>query len=921
MKLMNVLATVVVAVAALACLSQAQGADSSTLTPTKLRCEYLTNPKGLDAPAPRLSWILETKDEAAIGLSQKAYRVRVDSTKDDAAKLQGKIWDTGWVESNATAQIVYKGKTLESDSAYYWTVQIKDQDGAISNASDVACWTTGLFDQAEWTAKWIGTGYLPEGETDIAKTSGRNPATGRFDSPWVRKTFELKSAPASAQLFVASCGYCDVYVNGEKVDKDSVLAPNVSNHKYRARYIAYDIAPLLREGRNVIALWLGAGWGVYGEYSAENGRPLTPIVLAQTDIVAADGAKTRVVTDSSWKIAPSYISTCGAWTFGGFGGEHVEASQVDPNWNKIDFDDSAWKTATEFAPKLEISAQATPINVLTAPIKPISVEKKGDNVWRVDMGVTFAGFTRVKLHGKPNQTINFEYSERAQETKTFNLFSSITLDENGDGVFQNQFNYSSGRWITISGLEEEPKLDDIVGWNIHTNYQSAATCETSSDLQNWIYNTGRWTYENLSIGGYVVDCPQRERMGYGGDAHATSESGMYNYDLEAFYYKWLQDWRDCQKDYPNGWLPNTAPTYWGGGGPSWGGIVITLPYTYYMQYGDTRILEENFAMIEKWLGFLESNVKDGLLQKYGDEWKFLGDWLWPGAPDGPNSHTPQALCLNNLYLVFNLETAAKIARVIGREDRAEEWTKLADVTRKAINKEYYKAAEGSYHDDAQAVLALALLANVPATEEDTKRVEARLRDAIMVDSKGHIGAGITGGGLLFRYLRQENLDDLAYSTLKQTEYPGWGFMREHDATTYWEAWELDRPGHSLLHSSYLFPVAWYVSNLLGIQRDDQVVGFRKFVVRPPKASDTDLTYARGSYNSIVGLIKSSWEKKDSGMELSVVVPPNTSATIYVPKTSASGKVAAPKGASAVAENDEYAVFSVGSGSYVFKETK
>ncbi|MGI6400797.1 MAG: family 78 glycoside hydrolase catalytic domain [Thermoguttaceae bacterium] len=918
MKTLNILTTLAVAVVALASATFTQGADS-TLKPTYLRCEYLTNPKGLDALQPRLSWILETQDPTAIGQSQKEYRIRVDATQDAAQDLQGELWDSGWIASADTAHIVYQGK-LESDSAYYWTVQIKDQDGALSAPSDVAKWTTGLLNQSEWTGKWIGTGYLPEGETDVAKTSGRNPETNRFDSPQLRKTFELNSAPKSAQLFVASCGYCDVFVNGEKVDKDSVLAPNVSNHNYRARYITYDIAPFLKSGKNVIAFWLGAGWSIYSEYSVENNRPHTPIVLAQTDIVLENGSKTRVVTDGSWKISPSYTSVCGNWHFGNFGGEHIDAKLENPDWNKVDFDDSAWKTATEFAPQLEITAQATPINVLTDPIHPVAVEKKGDDVWRVDMGVNFAGWTRVKLHGKPNQTIRFEYSERAQDAMTFNLFSSITLDENGDGIFQNRFNYSSGRWITIYGLDEKPNLDDIVGWSIRTNFDDAATCETSDDLQNWIYNVGRWTYENLSLGGYIVDCPQRERMGYGGDAHATSESGMYTYAVEAFYYEWLQDWRDCQKDYPNGRLPNTAPTYWGGGGPAWGGIVVTLPYTYYLQYGDTRILEENFEMIEKWLGFLESNVKDGLLQRYGDDWSFLGDWLWPGAPDGPNSDTPQALCLNNMYLVFNLETAAKIARIIGREDQAVEWEKLADRTRTAVNEEYYKADEGSYHDDAQAVLALALLAELPSAENKA-RVEKRFEDAIMIDSKGHIGVGITGGGLFFRYLRQENLDRLAYSTLKQTEYPSLGFMRAHDATTFWEAWELDRPGHSLLHSSYLFPIAWYESNLLGIQRDPEVIGFRKFVIHPPKAGDTDLSFARGSYKSIVGEIKSSWEKKDSGMELSIVVPPNTEATVHVPKTSASGTVAAPEGATAISADDDYVVFRVPSGSFVFSESK
>lgn len=918
MKLSNLFLATTLALVAFSCATT-NAEDASKLTPTNLRCEFLTNPLGLDVRAPRLSWILETNDVNAIGQSQSAYRIRVDASNAEANARVGKIWDSGWVESNETAHIVYSGKALQSDTSYYWTVETKDQDGDLS-VSDVATWTTGLFEQSEWTAKWIGTGFLPEGETNIAKTTSRDPKTGLFNDPWLRKTFELKEAPVRATIFVASCGYHEVYVNGEQIAKESVLAPNVSDHKYRARYIAYDIASYLKPGKNVIAFWLGNGWGVYSQYAMPD-RPLTALVLAQADIYYADGAKERVITDKSWKIGVSPNNLCGGWIFGNFGGEHYDANFEDPTWNRIDYDDSAWKNATEFAPNLELSAQATPCNVLSDPIHPIAIEKKADGVYRVDMGVNFAGWTSFKVKGKPGTTINFEYSEREKESKTFSLFSSYTIGPKGEGEFKNRFNYSSGRWITVTGLDYKPSLDDVVGWSIRTNYENAATCATSDELQNWIYDVGRWTFENLSVGGYVVDCPQRERMGYGGDAHATSESAMYNYSMESFYYKWMQDWRDCQKDFANGWLPNTAPTYWGGGGPAWGGIVVTLPYTYYLQYGDTRILEENFEMIVKWLNFLKSNVKDGLLQKYGDEWKFLGDWLWPGAPDGPNSHTPQALCLNNCYLVFNLRTAAKIARVIGKEDQATEWDNLADESSKAINAKYFKSDEGSYFDDAQAVLALALLAGLPPTAEDAARVDARLRKAILEDSKGHIGAGITGGGLLFRYLRQMNHNDLVYSTTKQTEYPGWGFMREHGATTYWEAWELDRPGHSLLHSSYLYPVAWYVSGLLGIQRNDEFPGFRKFIVRPPFADETDLTYAKGSYKAIVGEIKSAWEKKDSGFELSVVVPPNTEAAVYAPKTVPNSKIIAPMGAEFVEETDKYALFNVKSGSYTFQEKK
>ena len=100
------------------------------------------------------------------------------------------------------------------------------------------------------------------------------------------------------------------------------------------------------------------------------------------------------------------------------------------------------------------------------------------------MGVNFAGWTRVKVKGKPGTTIKFEYSEREKETKTFSLFSSYTIGPKGEGYFQNRFNYSSGRWITVTGLDYEPSLDDFTGWNVHTDYEFAATCETSDELQN-----------------------------------------------------------------------------------------------------------------------------------------------------------------------------------------------------------------------------------------------------------------------------------------------------------------------------------------------------------------------------------------------------------------------------------------------------
>ena len=117
MKLQITFVAAVLAAIVATCASASWAEDVSSLSPAKLRCEYLTNPAGLDTRAPRFSWILETADKEAIGQSQQSYRIRVDATEAAAKELQGKLWDTGWVESDATAQIAYAGEALKSDAS------------------------------------------------------------------------------------------------------------------------------------------------------------------------------------------------------------------------------------------------------------------------------------------------------------------------------------------------------------------------------------------------------------------------------------------------------------------------------------------------------------------------------------------------------------------------------------------------------------------------------------------------------------------------------------------------------------------------------------------------------------------------------------------------------------------------------------
>lgn len=889
----------------------------------------MTNPTGLDVLVPRFSWTLQPTNEMAYGQRQTAYRVLVGSSINKKNIPSGNMWDSGWVTSDQMQLIEYGGAQLQSDQTYYWTIAVKDENGVISSSAN-AKWSTGLFSQDEWTAQWIGT------------DEAYNPAEGpnKMQDPWFRKSFVLKEKPSKATLFVASVGYHEVHVNGKKID-DHVLAPAVTDHTQRARYIAYDIAPALSKGDNVIVLWLGTSWSIFGPYATPD-KPRTPLVIAQTDIYGKKGKQlTRIVTDGTWKTHPSPNMLTGNWGFGvgGYGGEIWDENKEVKGWNDASLDDSNWKNASLYTPSLKLSAQQVENNLLYDELHPIAIDARPDGTYRVDMGVNFAGWTQIAVNGNPGDTIQFLFSEREQDDITFGLMNAYVIGASGKGTFENRFNYSSGRWITIKGLESAPTKDDIKGWMVRTAFDPATQFTCSNPLQNWLYNTVKWTFENLSLGGFIVDCPQRERFGYGGDAHATSETGLYNYKLGAFYTKWLEDWRDVQGTEPmtgnmnnpewarkkegsgrklgGGVLPQTAPTYHGGGGPAWGGIVVTLPWFMYQHYGDLRVLEENFEMIEKWLAFLDTHVENDMLKRYGAQWDFLGDWLWPGATSqGMNNYSDENIFFNNCYWVYNLRTAAQIANVIGKTQEAEDWTRKAARASNAIHTKYYHSHINNYSDRTMRSLAAALYGDIMPADLRPKVMES-LAQEILVNKRGHIDVGITGGAMLFKVLREEGRDDLIYSMTSQTTYPSWGLMHESGATTIWEMWEKDLPGHSLLHSSYLYPGAWYIDGLAGIRSCSEVPGFRKFIVRIPTLQEAQISHAEASFDSPSGVIKSSWKRENNSTTLDVTVPPNTIATILFPDEDGRRVNVSILNIKETGKQSGYVMYEVPSGNYHF----
>ncbi len=895
-----------------------------------LRCEYLKDPLGIDVPNPRLSWRLETTDAARRGTRQSGWRMLVSASKQALERELGDLWDSGEVASPRTIHVEYRGRPLRSNQAVWWKVRARDESGGLTEWSAPATWSMGLLAPDDWKGRWIGTDEVYR----KLKTPGL-PEGNTMPDPWLRKGFDLSAAPERAIAYVASVGYHELYVNGKKAG-DLVLEPAVSDHTKRARYVSYDVTSLLRPGKNALGLWLGVSWSIYPPYRTPD-KPQTPLVLAQLEIELPGRRSQRETTDGSWRTRPSPNVTLGQWDFRNFGGELYDSNKEIEGWSVPELDAAAWKPAIVYAPKLELSAERVEPNRIVKQLPAVAIEEPEPGVYRVDMGVNFAGWMEIDVVAPPGRRVDFLFSERGHLERTHSSQSAYVVGPSGKGTFRNRFNYHSGRWVTVKGLARRPSLADFRGFLVRSDFARAARFESSSPLMNRLFEVFLWTFENLALGGYVVDCPQRERMGYGGDAHATTEPALASYRLGAFYGKWAEDWRDVQGTSSSwgvgvtsgqpgagdakldGNLPYTAPTYWGGGGPAWSGFSVTLPWLVYRHYADERILLDNFRMIERWLAFLETKSRDDMLVRWGGEWDFLGDWLWPNAR-GVNGDTPETLFFNNCYWIFNLQTAAKIAGVLGRKDAEEAWRARAERVKKAVHARFYVVDEASYVSGLQASLAIALQVGLPP-EELRPAVWKRLEREITVTRKGHIWAGITGGAFLLKALLEADRVDLIHLMASQQDYPGWGDMLAHGATTFWESWEDD--SHSKLHSSYLHIGYLFVPGLAGIRPDPEAPGYSSFLVKPAVLPGQGLQWVKGSLDTLHGTIASEWRVEGGRLHLNVSVPPNTTGQLHLPTRDADrvregGKPASTAtGVKALGAAGDRAVFRLEPGRYSF----
>ncbi|MDF7823439.1 family 78 glycoside hydrolase catalytic domain [Pontiellaceae bacterium B12227] len=876
---------------------------SSGVSVADLKVEHLRNPIQLDMQQPRLSWKIRATDPQVHKIKQQSYRILVADSPQKLSNDEGNLWDSGVVASDQSILIPYLGKKLQSRQACYWKVQVTDNKGGKSDWSETAFWEMALLSSNDWKeSEWIG---LKKDTRDSPFTSrkpnGKDVLHRSNPSPLLRKEISIAKAVKKARAYVSGIGYSEFYINGNKIS-DHVLDPGQTNYDKHTLYVVHDITDDLKPGTNALGFWLGNGF--YGQNLAFNpkfeyGKPK---LRAKLFVEYTDGSSETFATDTSWKATVSPILFDNAYW-----GESYDARLEIPGWSKPGRDDSNWQQAVNVkapCPDNKLRPQLLPPIKEMERFKPVSNKKVDDDTYQVDFGKNFSGWYDIKLNQNPGDIIRFYPTEVLDRKtgrgnqKTRGGAPGAPEDHfyickgNGPESYSPRFVYSGFQYLEITGLAEAPTAETIEAVFVRSAIEKTGSFESSNEMFNKQYAASLLSLEG-NWHSLPEDCPAREKCGWLGDAHATADLSLYNYDMARFYSKYNRDIQDSlnadhtvRKVIPGsaGIPPMVAPGRRSNrvGTIDWAVAYVIIPWRMYVHTGDAEAFRPHYEHFKDFITYYKSfKNKDGVIDNG------LGDWCPPNwdrkaAPEFMECHP---FVSGTAFYFQALELISKMALLMDDADYSKWCLKEAADIQKAFDQVYLKPVEGSKglkHYGSQTATVMALKLGMVPDDQIEDRVEALLFD-INERHNGHHACGIHGLRHLYTVLADNGHGDLAYKMLTDTTFPGPGFIMDLGLSTWPERrfdWNKVEFKNSFNHPMNGGFVAFMHESLGGIRPDEQSVGYKHFQIKPQLTDQVE--WVKSHVESPYGEIRSEWKNEGETFEWFVEVPPNTTATLYVP---------------------------------------
>ena len=858
-------------------------ADNCTITPKDLKCEYCNAPIAIDTPEPRLSWILISDKR---NQTQSAYQIMVADSIQALKDDQPNLWDSSKVLSNQTVNITYQGKPLTSELTCYWKLRVWDKQNNPSKWSNPAKWEMALMDHNDFKAKWINDGK-------------KNPPTASQDSykedpaPLFRHQFALNKPVKRARLYITGLGYYESYLNSKKIG-DHVLDPAWTVYSKQIQYNTFDVTNMLKQGQNCIAAILGNGWynplplQMWGWLNLQT--PLTtgrPRLLAQLIIEFNDGTKTTIITDENWKTSESPILKNNIYL-----GELYDATKEIPNWNSPNFDDTSWKNAAlAQEPVGVLKAAALPPIRITKKIKPVKIFHTQKDVTIYDFGQNFAGWVKLKINAPAGTKIKLRYGELFYDDGKLNPMTSACgqikgLKQDGSPIggpgapeiacqqdtyiakaapnqyYTPTFTFHAFRYVEVTGNANPLTLNDIVGLRLNTDIEKVGQFSCSNDLFNKIQKITEQTFLS-NIFSLQSDCPHRERFGYGGDIAVTTDAFIMNFNMARFYANTVNLFTDSAQN--DGTLTDTAPFVGiDSCGPAWAMTHPLLQSELYQYYGNKRLIQQHYQISKRWLDMVTKQYPNHIIEKGLSDHESL-------------EKTPSQQLVTPLYYQ-SAKLLERLASVIGNNEQADHYNKLAENIRTAYLKKINTPEAGTFDPCTQTSQSFAIYQNLVPDQQKDLAIDALLKNIAQHDD--HLTTGIFGTKFMLESLSRTGHADIAYKIVNQKTFPGWGYMIEKGATTLWEKWAYDDNIYSHNHPMFGSVSEWFYRWLGGIQPADDAVAFDKIVISPQMIPA--LNWVKSSHKSIQGLIVSNWVINKNCLKLQFEIPVNTSAFVYIP---------------------------------------
>ncbi len=718
---------------------------------------------------------------------------------------------------------------------------------------------------ALWQAKWIDP-ELPHEDDQ------RQPASV------LRRRFTAERTKG-ARLYITCHGLYIACLNGQRVG-DFVLAPGTGDYRKRLTVQCYDVSPLLREGENELTVTLGDGWyrGSVGIDGLTNYYGTDLALLCQLE---ADG-RAILISDEGWEASqqgPIRENDLQK-------GETYDARLEEiTDWHGVTVRDFGFANLapTESVPVLE--QERFPGRLITTP--------NGETV--IDFGQNLAGYTELRVNAKAGETITLWHGETLDENGNFTQKNFDPGDRNKNGGIPQKIQYicKDGENIYKPGFsvfgfryaKVETKIDlssaEFTAVAVYSQMPQTGFFECGNTDVNRLFLNSLWSMRS-NFCDIPTDCPTRERAGWTGDAAAFAPTAVYLADCYPILRKWLGECRLAQGE--DGLVQNIAPVNNKGGmisnmlqgSAGWGDACVLVPWALYEASGDPAILEENYDMMVRWLGFVEKRARKtrphNLLNPWHkylvDEGFHFGEWCQPDVDNSAAMKKTMMLGAPEVATAYYYRSAsllAKISEILGKPEDAKKYEEIAENAKKAYRHSCLKS--GRIDSDRQCEYVRPLAFGLLEGEEIQKAAD--MLNDLIVRNGVHLNTGFLSTPDLCGVLADNGHTDTAYKLLLQTDCPSWLYAVKKGATTIWETWDgirADGTVHdSLNHYSYGAVTGWLFRGVCGIR-----LSAGKLTLKPQPSPD--LGWARARWLSPVGTIESGWTYEENKLSMTFTVP-------------------------------------------------